>query len=401
MKKSICVLFSLMLLLASTFADTLQGKGANSPEEAVSNYLKAMQSCDYNKIISCYAIESFIENYNVDLYIEQLNCAPVTMNMIYPENKLLEQTGKYEVLSEIAKVVKYQIWNVSKNDFFKNWNNNINNGSPSEVINKVFPENAESRLQNITFLNFISVEDVLTYNFGNPYAYNSLEDELNNYKEAVIKSYKKNKKIFGCSNIQDVTAVFSIGGDTYYYFAETLQYGNKWYISSRQGFLASLIGLYVSAGSIADIHELGWNISEVKANSETAYVISRDRSKVIAKLGDKELTDFSMIDQTNPTEVLAAFFVSYFKQTENWKNYVSPIALEGRINVIEESWGELYGIADFISITFSPDNFNENTEYYTVSIDGSYQGEEFDGEDEVSMYQDTQTHQWYISELPM
>ena len=63
MKKSICVLLCLILLLTSTFADmvsknrnysSLQGNGADSPE--------------------------------------------------------------YEVLSEIAKVVKYQIWNLSKNE---------------------------------------------------------------------------------------------------------------------------------------------------------------------------------------------------------------------------------------------------------------------------------------------
>ncbi len=410
MKKSICLLFSLILILTSTFADTitknqsyptLEGNGADSPEEAVSNYLKALQSCDYNKIISCYAIESFVENYNVGLYIEHMNCAPLNMNMIHPDNKLLEQTGKYEVLSEIAKVVKYQIWNLSKNDFFKKGNIIKNNGNPSEVIKKAFPENAESRLQNITFLNFISVDDVLTFNFGNPYAYNRLEENVNEFKEAVIKSYGKNKKIFGCSNIQDVTVAFTIDGDKYYYFAETLQYGNKWYISSRQGYLASLIGLNLTAGCIADIHELGWNISGANVNSETTYVISRDRSKVTAKLGDKELSDFSTIDQTNPTEVLSAFFVSYFNQTEDWKNYVSPIVHEGRINVIEDAWEELYGLADSISISFSPDNFDKDTGYYIVKIDGFYQGEEFDGEDEVALYQDAKTHQWYISELPM
>ena len=165
--------------------------------------------------------------------------------------------------------------------------------------------------------------------------------------------------------------------------------------------MASLIGLNLSAGCVADIFELGWNISETKDNYADAYVISRDGSMVTAKLGDKEFTVSSMIDQTDPTEVLTAFFVSYFKQTEDWKNYVSPIVHEGRINVIEDAWEELYGLADFISISFSPDNFDEETGYYIVKIDGFYQGEEFDGEDEVALYQDAKTHQWYISELPM
>lgn len=408
MKKSICLLFSLILILTSTFADTitknqsyptLEGKGADSPEEAVSNYLKALQSCDYNKIISCYAIESFVENYNVDLYIEHMNLAPVTMSMIYPENKLLEQTGKYEVLSEITKVVKYQIWNLCKNDFFKKGNIIMNKGNPSEVINQTFPENAEKRLQNINFLNFLSVDEVLTFYVGSPYAYNSLE-EVNEYKAAIIKSYEKNKKIYGCSNVQDVTAAFSIGEDKYYYFAETLQYGNKWYISPKQGFCSSLIGLFLSAGSVADIYELGWNNFEANTNSEAAYVISRDGSKVTAKLGDEELTDFSMIDQTDPTEVLAAFFISYFNQTEDWKKYVSPQFHEIRIEDIEEDWEEFYSLTDFISISFSPDDFDADTGYYSVNFNGSYQGEDFDDEDEVSLYQDTRTHLWYISELP-
>lgn len=172
--------------------------------------------------------------------------------------------------------------------------------------------------------------------------------------------------------------------------AETIQYGNKWYISSGQGFLASLAGLY----------ELGCNVSDAKVESEAIYVISRDGNKVTAKLGGKELTDFSKNDRTNPTEVLAAFFASYFNQIEDWKKYVSPQFHKIRINNIEEDWEEFYGLADFISISFSPDDFDSATGYYTVNINGSYQGETFDGEDEVTLCQDAKTHLWYISELP-
>lgn len=107
-----------------------------------------------------------------------------------------------------------------------------------------------------------------------------------------------------------------------------------------------------------------------------------------------------MIDQTDPTEVLTAFFISYFNQSEDWKKYVSPQFHEIRIEDIEEDWEEFYSLTDFISISFSPDDFDADTGYYSVNFNGSYQGEDFDDEDEVSLYQDTRTHLWYISELP-
>ena len=395
MKKLLSVLLFLGLVI-SLPAQTFEGKGADSAEEAVLNYIAALQSCDYNKMISCYAVESLVKNYDVEKYIDHLNCATPTMDMIYPENGLLEQTGKYEALTAISKMIKYQIWTLCDNDFFLNSRIVMRNEDSKATAKKVFPDDAEKRLSSIKFHNFISTTELLKY-----YARTEDEEDISAYIESIKNYNEKYKKIYGCKEIQDVPVTFFIEGQKYYFFPETLKYGNKWYISPKQGILASILGLQISAGCASDKYHLGLDIPDQEVLPKDSYVITREGKKVTAVMADKEVTDFSKIDLTDPTEVLAAFFVNYFKQNEDWQKFVSPIIHEGRINALEADWEALYGMVDFISITISPDNFASSTEYFRIKISASYQDESFDGEDEVEMFQDPRTRQWYINELPL
>ncbi|MBO7637618.1 MAG: hypothetical protein J6S91_01460 [Treponema sp.] len=258
MKKKLFILLILCLMF-SLYAQTFEGKGAKSPEEAAGNYIKALKSCDYNQIINCYAVETFVENYNLDKSMEKFNSIHPTMKMIYPNDNLLKQTGNYEVLDWIIRNVKYQIWNLNEIDFFKNAKYVILNDNTQEVIRQTIPSEAEERLKRIQFSNqFISIDEILV-NYvtgGFPIDISIYQEEVDDYKKAVKEYYKKTKAIYGCKNIKDVIASFSIEGREYYFFAETVQYGNKWYISPNQGFVAGILAISNQNGCIIAADEL-------------------------------------------------------------------------------------------------------------------------------------------------
>ena len=228
MKKCLRTIITLaMSLLAFQLgAQTFEGKGAASPEEAVSQYLNALKKCDYNEIISCYAVETFVDNYNIELFIQKLNCATPTMKMIDSRNNFLKQTGKFEVIDSITKMVKYQIWNLCDNDFYKDGKIVMIQDTAKNVAKNVFPSNAEKRLSKINFSNkFIPTDNFLVYLVTSvlPLDASDYEDAIEPYKEKLNQNYEKTKKIYGCDDIQDVTASFTIEGKKYYLLAETIK----------------------------------------------------------------------------------------------------------------------------------------------------------------------------------
>lgn len=261
MKKCLKTILTLaMTLLAFQLgAQTFEGKGAASPEEAVSNYLNALKKCDYNEIISCYSVETFVDNYNIEQNIQKLNAATPLMKMIDSKNNLLKQTGKYEVIDSITKIVKYQIWNLCDNNFYKDGKIVMVKDSAKNVAKNVLPSNADKRLSKINFTNkFIPIDNFFVYYSTSilPFDTSDYEDVIEPYKKKLNQHYDQTKKIYGCDDIRDVIVNFTIEGTKYYLFTETIKYGNKWYLSSNQGFMASLVGLSTTNGCIIREEEL-------------------------------------------------------------------------------------------------------------------------------------------------
>ncbi len=256
MKKiGICLIFVLYLLSSYLWADNFKKRGAKTPERAVAQYLNALKTCDYNQIISCYPVETYVKNYDVSQLVEKLHCATPTMKMVNAKDGLLMQTGRYEVLDSITRMIKYQIWNLSKNDFFMKGNTVMMENSAQDVVNKVFPLQAEKNLTSIEFSDeFIAADVLLLYPMTGVLScdISDYEEELEMEEKRMNKMHDVTKKIYGCQNIQDVAACFYINGKKYIYITETIEYGNKWYVSPNQGFLASVLGIAVSNGCIVE-----------------------------------------------------------------------------------------------------------------------------------------------------
>ena len=55
---------------------------------------------------------------------------------------------------------------------------------------------------------------------------------------------------------------------------------------------------------------------------EKAFVVVRNGKEVTATYGEKPLTGNSWKDKKDPSAVLAAFFISYFNQTDDWHDLI-------------------------------------------------------------------------------
>ena len=139
--------------------------------------------------------------------------------------------------------------------------------------------------------------------------------------------------------------------------------------------------------------------------TEKSFIVVRNGKEVTATYGGKPLSGNSWKDRKDPSAVLAAFFVSYFKQTDNWHDLiVNNTFYEILVDEMNEAYKQFYGIADTISITISPEKFmlkGDATAFYTIKIAYSYEGKTDEGEDEVTMEKDKKSGEWLVAELPL
>ena len=139
--------------------------------------------------------------------------------------------------------------------------------------------------------------------------------------------------------------------------------------------------------------------------SEKAFVVVRKGKEVTAIHGGKSLTGNAWKNRKDPSAVLAEFFVSYFKQTDDWHDLVVNNTDYGMlVDEINEAYAQFYGIIDTISITISPEKFmfdRDEVASYTIKIAYSAEGETEEGEDEVTMEKDRKSGEWRVAELPL
>ena len=139
--------------------------------------------------------------------------------------------------------------------------------------------------------------------------------------------------------------------------------------------------------------------------SEKAFVVVRNGKEVTAIHGGKSLTGNAWKNRKDPSAVLAEFFISYFKQTDDWHDLiVNNTFYEILVDNMNEAYAQFYGIPDTISITISPEKCmfeGEGTAFYTIKIAYSYEGKTDEGEDEVTMEKDRERGEWRVSELPL
>ena len=82
----------------------------------------------------------------------------------------------------------------------------------------------------------------------------------------------------------------------------------------------------------------GWVIMKKrnKTNSDSYYNIERNGTKVTASKNSKELTGNEWKDFKDPSATLAAFFISYLSQTDEWKDLIADFGYFDQAHLLND-----------------------------------------------------------------
>ena len=256
---AMCVLTLIVLLLffnfgktRSTGSITVEGSGFSTPEEAVEAYLLALKDSDYSKMLSTFAVESLVDNFDLVSYLDWLRVYSYeTIEIIGPnKTEFIREINIDNRQRAIGRSIRNQYLKMSMPEFF-NTNRPIIEIKPGEA--DVFVDDLNyglgaNNVQSIQVDGFLSPQEIeRKYDVDHS---KFIEDYTNS------NSYNMRLTSCGADKMEFVVASFQMDGEPYFLTCEVVQYDGKWRILTLGGAVASFYGLSPLYGGMISEMEL-------------------------------------------------------------------------------------------------------------------------------------------------
>ena len=224
----------------------LEGEGYYSPEEALKAYIQAFSENDIYAMASTFSIETFVDNYEINKYIEWLGAyhglAYLPTNSSYSRQLNIEKR-RAEVFDTIRKqyiTLNSYILGVDRNEYELPISLNDGFEGPADLIDYLFLKDDSIILSKIVFLNDIYKAVTIHPDYSNEF-YQSIIDQ---------KISRMNAE-----KIEDIAGKIYIDEKPYLMICETIKYDGKWYINSFDGTLCYLMAISTNHKGIIPLED--------------------------------------------------------------------------------------------------------------------------------------------------
>ena len=238
---AICLLVACAAMPQLSLADMKvnEGSGWDTPEDAVMQYLEGLKEQDLGKMISAYAIETYIDHF--DLKAQLTRAAGYTNNAIpsMPNaSSLLRDINIEARKNQIVRTILSQITSICLpgQDFFQP------TPIPDGEAAKAFVDGIEGayhavNFDTLTFFRFVPPEQITEL-----YASETNQENL-----------KKQIAPYGAEEARSVIAVFFVGENICALPCDAIRYEDRWFMHQPRGNIGALLGLDTSTGGIISV----------------------------------------------------------------------------------------------------------------------------------------------------
>ncbi len=223
----------------SSSGGKIEGSGFDSPEEAITGYMEALQTGNLDNILSTFAMESYCENYDFEKWIEQRG--------VYLWSDTWDEPvayGKSELLREITlsnrqAVITQELYHQMLQFY----------GIFDEIVADGHYVTEESDIQRtIAALSNLSEElDFSILEIGDVIYGEMMCDEM--YFRS-LNTIKKYGDIISAEGFKSLAISFSFNGEYGILFMDTAKIDGKWYNIRPGGFVSFLTNVDVWHGGM-------------------------------------------------------------------------------------------------------------------------------------------------------
>lgn len=215
----------------------VEGPGFDTPEQAAEAYLDALKRADVDQMISTFAMETYVERFGFEKYINYVNAYTLSMEQrLPPANDFTKGVNLAQRQGNLAMAIYRQYLALFIDDM------TILEGNPLRLTDEETAELARTLadpacLQDLSTLRLVE--------FVPPAQLSDLYDSEQNRKNIALRT-----EAFGADELTDVAARVEIGERRFLFFFHVARYGDRWYILGHAGNLASLMGTSAFYGGI-------------------------------------------------------------------------------------------------------------------------------------------------------
>ena len=220
-------------------SNRVEGRGANSPEEVLENYLEAMKNGDIDAMLACCAVESVVDNMDPEKVIDRLKALHPAVQIYVNDGEAMRKVNIEKRRGFLTTQMYRQLFVLQDKDavFGGMVISSSEFDSIDDMIDKYFPSKTDRILPSIECKDTITLDEM----FG-------MRGEK--VIDGVEKNIKINKKIYGCEEYYPLAIEFECDGEDFYLSADLVKYDSKWYIAEFSGILGGLSGVEAGYGGV-------------------------------------------------------------------------------------------------------------------------------------------------------
>ena len=250
MKKLLICLLALLLaavpaLGEGTEAETLEGPGFDSPEEAVSAYLEALKNGDAEGMLSTFAIETYVAEMDAQAYLERMWAfTPSDFRGAPVSGPYMRQIAVYQRQAGLADGLYSQYlsypWPEAYGEFSSNALRLNGEAEVEAFLSALSASTFTSTLESLEIVGFVEPAELS-------------DMYLNERNQQTIA---EQAACYGCDELVGVAARLDIGGEEWYQCMDVARYGEKWYNITFDSNIGILLGMSSYAAGLAPASEL-------------------------------------------------------------------------------------------------------------------------------------------------
>lgn len=221
---------------------TVEGKGFDTPEEALIAYAEALKEGDVNKILSTFAIETHLANYDLEEQIDRVRAYSTGNEYLFSD--LDPYTHEANLIRRqylIARNLDFMYLNYALGEKYTGQVITISGSGDYTSASKLLRELEQDDWMEI--LADMEIGDILDYR--------DFDIEKDLWKNTEKKVLRPKEEVLGCDELACLGLEITLDGDDYCLLMEIACYDGKWYnCNLGGGALGALAGVSPTSGGI-------------------------------------------------------------------------------------------------------------------------------------------------------
>lgn len=232
---------------AGTGSSTLAtaNAGFDSPEDATKAYLEALRDSDLDRMMSTFAIDIYVQNYDFEANLERVSSYGLTQEIKLPNtNEFVTALNTETRRSAVSTAISRQYITLCAPQLDQTQPQILKEeGQVNQLVSQLEKDIHALPLSTLKVVGFVPPEALSDLYL--------LENNQNNMA--------KRAAIYGADQLVSCAAVFSLNGAEYLLCVDTAQYGNRWYLQDLGGNIGGLMSLAFFTGGVIplDLYEEG------------------------------------------------------------------------------------------------------------------------------------------------